>query len=65
MKQIVIDVADSGEIKIETTGFSGADCLKESQFLKDLLGRELAQQLTPAYYTVQGKAVKKHLPLCG
>ena len=65
MKQIIIDVSETGEIKIETHGFTGSDCLKESKFIKDLLGKELAQQLTPAFYTVQGKAVKKHLPLCG
>jgi hypothetical protein len=30
-----------------------------------LLGKEIAQQLTPAYYsTNQKENVKKHLPLC-
>jgi len=67
MKEIVIDVLDTGEVKIETRGYQGKDCLVESQFLKDLLGKEIARQLTPAYYQRQGqkRIVKKHLPLCG
>jgi len=67
VKEIIIDVSDDGEVKIETRGFTGKACVQESQFLKDLLGKEIAQQLTPAYY-VTGKertSVKKHLPLCG
>jgi hypothetical protein len=66
-KEIIIDILDSGEIKIETRGFHGKSCMVESQFLKDLLGRETARQLTPAYYQRQGQqvVVKKHLPLCG
>ena len=64
MKEIVIDVSAEGEIHIETRGFTGKACLKESQFLKDLLGKEKSQQLTPAYY--QGKQkTKKYLQLCG
>jgi hypothetical protein len=66
MKTIVIDISDDGEVKIETTGFTGKACLGESQFLKDLLGKETSRQLTPAYFAVEGRAtVKKHLPLCG
>ena len=65
MKQIIIDISDDGELRIETRGFTGKSCLDESQFLKDLLGRETAQQLTPAYFTTATTTVKKHLPLCG
>jgi len=67
MKEIVIDILDTGEVKIETKGFHGKACLAESQFLKDLLGKETARQLTPAYYQREGQKqqVKKHLPLCG
>ena len=67
MKEIVIDVSDDGEVKIQTRGFVGKSCIQESQFLKDLLGNEMSRQLIPAYY-VTGKekeTVKKHLPLCG
>ncbi len=65
-KTIVINVTPEGEVKIETRGFKGQACLEEANFLKDLLGRETARQLTPAYYHNRGrKIIKKHLPLCG
>ena len=50
MKEIVIDISNEGEIKIETRGFTGKSCLTEAQFIKDLLGSETARQLTPAYW---------------
>lgn len=66
-KQIVIDITDEGEVKIETRGYQGKACLEESRFLKDLLGTETVRQLTPAYYQrgSQKQTIKKHLPLCG
>ena len=65
MKEIVIDVSDDGEVRLETTGFKGKACLEESQFLKALLGEEILCQLTPAYYTKNKIKTKKYLPLCG
>ena len=66
MKQIIVEVSPDGEITIETRGFKGPACLKESKFLKDLLGKELSQQLTPAYYQEEKKKIKKkYLNLCG
>ncbi len=65
MKEIIVDVFDHGEIKIETRGFTGKSCILESQFLKDLLGKETEKQLTPAYYQENHQKVKKYLPLCG
>ena len=65
MKEIIIDVSDDGEIRIETRGFKGKSCLEESEFLKDLLGKETSRQLTPAYYQEEKQTVKKYLPLCG
>ncbi|MCK8600095.1 DUF2997 domain-containing protein [Desulfoferrobacter suflitae] len=66
-KQIIVDIGDEGEIKIETRGYRGKACIEETNFLKTLLGEEISRQLTPAYYTrtSQKKVVKKHLPLCG
>ena len=64
-KQIIIEVTDDGEVKITTKGFSGASCLDETQFLKDLLGVETARQLTPCYYQKNNQPVKKYLPICG
>lgn len=65
MKQIVVDISISGEIQIETKGFTGPACLEDSKFIKDLLGREIAVQLCPSYYRKGNEVVKKHIPLCG
>ena len=65
MKEIVIDIAEDGEISLETKGFVGKACVEESQFLKNLLGKETYKQLTPAYYNTNKKKVKKYLQLCG
>jgi hypothetical protein len=65
MKEIIIDVSDDGEVRIETRGFKGKSCVAESEFLKDLLGKETSRQLTPAYYQEEKETVKKYLPLCG
>jgi hypothetical protein len=65
MKEIVVDVSDDGEIRIETRGFTGKRCIVESQFIKDVLGKETKKQLTPTYWHKATSTVKKHLPLCG
>ena len=65
MKEIIVDISNDGEIKIQTKGFTGKSCITESQFLKDVLGKELKKSLTPAYYQGQKNPVKKYLPLCG
>ena len=65
MKEIVIDVSEDGEVRIETRGFSGKSCITESQFIKDVLGKEIESQLTPAYWQKINQTTKKYLPLCG
>ena len=65
MKEIIVDVSSQGEVRIETRGFKGKSCMVESQFLKDLLGKELSQSLTPAYFESQKQNAKKYLMLCG
>lgn len=65
MKEIIVDVSSEGEVKIETRGFKGKSCVAESQFLKDLLGKETEKALTPAYWEEQETTIKKYLPLCG
>nr|WP_272881418.1 DUF2997 domain-containing protein [Fundidesulfovibrio soli] len=64
-KQIVVDIDDSGETRIETKGFKGAVCLEESAFLKSLLGKELSQYLTPMFYQKDKVEIRKHINLCG
>ena len=65
MKEIIVDISSQGEVKIETRGFKGKSCVVESQFLKDILGKEIAKSLTPAYWEEEKVAVRKYLPLCG
>jgi len=65
MKQIVIDILNTGEIKIETRGYPGKTCVEETEVIKNILGKEVTRQLTPAYYTQDKVAVKQYLPLCG
>ena len=66
MKQkIIVDIYEDGHIQVETQGFSGPVCLKESQFLKDILGEETERKLTPMFYQSQPVTIKKHISLCG
>ena len=65
MRRIFIDISDDGEVRIETVGFSGASCIEEAKFLKELLGTETYKKLTPAYYGTVKKTTKRYLQLCG
>jgi hypothetical protein len=65
MREIVIDISHDGQIEIETKGFAGKSCVKEAQFIKDVLGNETARQLTPTYWQKNQTKIKKYLPLCG
>lgn len=65
MKEIIIEVLEDGEVRIETRGFSGKSCITESQFIKDVLGKEIENKLTPAYWQKANQKTKKYLPLCG
>jgi len=65
VKEIILDISNEGEIKIETKGFRGKSCLSESQFLKDLLGEETERTLTSTYWEKEEVTIKKYLPLCG
>lgn len=65
-KEIIVTISDDGEIAVETTGFKGKSCLKESAFIENVLGAELHRQLTPAYFeTDPDENRKKFLNLCG
>ncbi len=64
-KTIDIEIKDTGEVVLETSGFKGPVCLEESQFVKDLLGEEVSRSLVPAYRQKAKKTVKRYTPLCG
>ena len=65
MKKIIVDIFNDGEVIIETRGFKGPVCLAESQFIKDILGKETASQLSPMFYHKDKQEVKKYIPICG
>jgi hypothetical protein len=65
MKEIIVEVSDSGEVFVETNGFKGKSCLEETQFLRDLLGKKTFEMLKPAYFVTEKQHKKKYLNICG
>lgn len=55
MKIIEILVGSAGATKIQTHGFTGADCQEASRFLEQSLGLRLTESRTSAFYE-QGQA---------
>ena len=65
-KEIIIDVMnETAEVKIETKGYVGMQCVEESQFLKDALGIETEQTLLPVAQLKNKKVVRVYKPICG
>jgi hypothetical protein len=52
-KTIEIIVSPQGETRIETKGFTGAECRLASRFLEVALGRRIAEQVTPEFHQNQ------------
>ncbi len=50
MQQIEIVVSPTGQSRIETRGFAGAECRQASAFLERALGRRTAEQLTGEFH---------------
>lgn len=50
MKRIEIIVSSTGETRVQTKGFSGAECRDASRFLEQALGKREAEQLTAEFY---------------
>ena len=65
LKEMIVTIMPDGEIKIETKGFTGKSCIKETEALKALLGEETSRELTPTYYEREGIKTSRHLPICG
>lgn len=65
-KVIIMDVMhETAEIKIETEGFIGHECKEKSKFLKDALGKVIADELKSVYYEEKETVKEKLIPLCG
>ncbi len=50
MKTIEVVVLPSGETRVETKGFSGAECREASRFLEAALGKTLTETLTAEFH---------------
>jgi hypothetical protein len=51
MKQTIeLVISPTGETRLETKGYSGAECLAASQFLETALGRKLSERKTAAFH---------------
>ena len=49
-KIIEITVAPDGTTKVETSGFSGAECRNASQFIEKALGSSVNEQLKTEFF---------------
>jgi hypothetical protein len=65
MKEMIITIMKDGEVKVETSGFTGAACVDETKALKAMLGEETSRELKATYYERDGVKSHRHLPLCG
>jgi hypothetical protein len=50
MKIIEIIVSPAGQTRVETRGFTGAECQKASEFVEKTLGAKLNERLTSEFY---------------
>lgn len=50
MKTIEIIVSPTGETKVETKGFDGAECREASKFIEQALGQRKDEQLKAEFH---------------
>jgi hypothetical protein len=50
-KTIEVIVSPAGETKVETKGFTGAECQEASRFVEMALGPRTSEQLTAEYHS--------------
>jgi hypothetical protein len=50
MKTIEIIVSPRGELRVETRGYQGRDCLEATRQLESALGAKTSDQLTGEFY---------------
>jgi hypothetical protein len=53
MKIIEIIIAPDGQTRVETKGFSGAECRQASEFIEKALGKRTNETLTSEFYQQQ------------
>ncbi|MCH7687345.1 MAG: DUF2997 domain-containing protein [Planctomycetes bacterium] len=50
MKIVEIIISPSGETKVETKGFAGAECREASRFIEEALGKRIGEKLTGEFH---------------
>jgi hypothetical protein len=50
MKTIEIIVSPTGELRVETRGYHGSECLEATRQLESTLGAKTSEQLTGEFY---------------
>jgi hypothetical protein len=58
MKIIEIIIAPDGQTRVETKGFSGAECRQASEFIEKALGKRTSETLTSEFYQHQSQEQK-------
>lgn len=53
MKTIEITVSPAGQTKVETKGFTGAQCREASRFVEEALGQRTSEKLTAEFFENQ------------
>ena len=53
MKLIEIIIAPDGQTRVETKGFSGAECRQASEFIEKALGKRTNETLTSEFHQQQ------------
>lgn len=59
MKEIVIEIAPSGEVKIEAVGFKGSSCDQATKVFEDALGVVADKKRKPEFYESTVKTVRQ------
>lgn len=62
MKTITFTLEKDGTVKVETSGFQGASCVKETESFERALGLDPKREYKPEFYqtqTVTKTAVKR------
>ena len=63
MKSIIVTISPDGETKIETKGFTGAECQQASQSLEKALGQRHSETLTAEFHAAQAATNQQHQSL--
>jgi hypothetical protein len=61
MRIIELIISPSGETKLETHGFTGAECLAATRGLEAALGRTVADRLSAEYFQQAQQAAQTRL----